>query len=310
MAVPAKTPIPCPVCGSNDFRVVHEPWNGEADPAKLYGVSASIQGTQRMVDCRQCGLMYENPRYPADVILQGYAASDDGDSGHNSQYGMRVGSFTRALKRLRPHLPAPGARVLDIGSAGGAFLEAAGRFGYDAWGLEPSAFRARAGRERGLQIEQGTIESHGFAPKSFDMVTLWDVIEHLPDPLDALRRVKALLKPGGILLLNFLDIDTWQARLAGRRFWWIVAAHLTQFSPSTITEICRRAGFQAFHFRPYWQALEIGYLERLATTYYKNPLLRLAEKLTPGLLKKLAIPFYASQTTALARLQDSAEAGR
>ena len=202
MAWPAKTLISCPVCGSDDFSVVYEPWSREADPARLYGASASIQGTQRMVDCGQCGLMYENPRYPADVILRGYAASDDGDNGHSNQYDMRVGSFTRALKRLQPHLPAKGARILDIGSAGGAFLEAAGHFGYDAWGMEPSAFRVAKGRERGLQIEQGVIENHNFIAESFDMVTLWDVIEHLPDPLDALRRVKPLLKPGGTLLLN------------------------------------------------------------------------------------------------------------
>ena len=307
MGLPAKTPIACPVCGSDDFTVVYEPWVAERDPAKLYGVAASIQGTQRMVNCSQCSLMYENPRYPAEVILQGYAASEDG--GHDSQHDMRVGSFYRGLKRLAPQLPAQGARVLDIGSAGGAFLEAAGRFGYDAWGMEPSGFRVSKGKERGLQIEQGVIESHSFAPATFDMVTLWDVIEHLPDPLDALRRISKLLKPGGILLLNFPDIDTWQARLTGKHFWWIVAAHLTQFSPATITEICKRAGFRTFHFQRYWQSMEFGYLERLATTYYKIPLMGLAEKWTPQRMKKVGIPFYASQTTALARLDDAGAPG-
>ncbi len=63
-----------------------------------------------------------------------------------------------------------------------------------------------------MQIEQGFIENHSFAPASFDMVILWDVIEHLLDPLDALCRLRSLLKPGGALLLNFRDIDTWQAR--------------------------------------------------------------------------------------------------
>lgn len=302
MTVPEKALIACPVCGSQEFTVTYEPWVAERDPAILYGVAASIQGTQRMVTCRQCSLMYENPRYPADVILQGYAASEDG--GHDSQHEMRVGSFYRALKKLESRLPAKGARVLDIGTAGGAFLEAARRFGYDAWGLEPSAFRVSRGKERGLQIEQGVIESHNFAPASFDMVSLWDVIEHLPDPLDALKRIRGLLKPGGILLLNFPDIDTWQARLTGKHFWWIVAAHLTQFSPRTITEICRRAGYQTFHFQRFWQSMEFGYLERLATTYYKIPLMGLAERLTPQGMKKLSIPFYASQTTALARLDD------
>lgn len=299
MISPAKLLIPCPVCASADFDVTYEPWVTELDPAKLYGTATGIHGTQRMVTCKQCGLLYENPRYPADVIVQGYMASDD--AGHDSQYEMRVKSFSKVLKKLGSRIPPVGSKVLDVGAAGGAFLEAATRHGYDAWGLEPSWFRVSRGKERGLQIEQGVIENHSFAPESFDMVTLWDVIEHMPDPLDSLRRVHALLKPGGTLLLNFPDIDTWQARLVGRHFWWILSAHLVQFSPSTIREICKRSGFQTFHFQPYWQSLEFGYLERMANTYYKIPLAGLAEKLTPRALKRVGIPFYASQTTALAK---------
>ena len=219
MTFPAKILIPCPVCASTQFAVTYEPWIDEPDPAKLYGLATGIHGTQRMVTCRQCGLVYENPRYPAEVIVQGYMAADD--PGHDSQHETRVNSFFRALKKLAPRLPPPGAKILDIGTAGGAFLDAAQRFGYDAWGLEPSHFRVSRGKARGLQIEQGVIENHNFVPGSFDMVTLWDVIEHMADPVDALNRVHALLKPGGMLLLNFPDIDTWQARLAGKHFWWI-----------------------------------------------------------------------------------------
>lgn len=299
MTAPVKILMSCPVCGCADFTVTYEPWVDEPDPAKLYGTATGIHGTQRMVTCRECGLLYENPRYPAEAIVQGYMASDD--AGHDSQYKMRVHSFSKALNKLAPRLPPKGAKVLDIGAAGGAFLDAATQFGYDAWGLEPSWFRVSRGKERGLHIEQGVIDNHSFAPESFDMVTLWDVIEHMPDPLDSLRRVHALLKPGGTLLLNFPDIDTWQARLAGKHFWWIISAHLAQYSPSTIKEICKHSGFETFHFQPYWQWLELGYLERMANTYYKIPLAGLVEKLTPGKLKNVSLPFYASQTTGLAK---------
>jgi 2-polyprenyl-3-methyl-5-hydroxy-6-metoxy-1,4-benzoquinol methylase len=167
----------------------------ESDPAKLYGLPTGVRDAQRMVACRQCGLLYENPRYPADVIVQGYMASED--TGHDSQYDMRVQSFLNALRKLAKRLPPAGAKVLDIGTASGAFLDAATKYGYDAWGLEPSMLRVDMGKRRGLQIEQGVIENHSFAPASFDMATLWDVIEHIPDPAAALRHVHALLKPGG-----------------------------------------------------------------------------------------------------------------
>ena len=118
---------------------------------------------------------------------------------------------------------------IDELQAGGAFLEAAGRFGYDSWGIEPSWFLVSKGKQRGLQIEQGLIENHSFAPASFDMVILWDVIEHLLDPLDALCRIRSLLKSGGALLLNFRDIDTWQARSPASMLLICVAAYI--FTP-------------------------------------------------------------------------------
>jgi SAM-dependent methyltransferase len=284
---------------STEFQVLYEPWVKENDPAQLYGVATGIHGTQRLVKCKTCTLVYENPRYPAEVIVQGYMASHD--AGHDSQFSSRVESFYGALKKSRRVLPPPGSKVLDIGTASGAFMDAAQRFGYDVWGLEPSRLRVAQAKQRGLRVEQGVVENHPFAPHSFDMVTLWDVIEHMTDPLESLKKVHSLLKPGGFLLLNFPDIDTWQARLAGKHFWWILSAHLTQFSPTTIREICKRSGFDAFHFTPFWQALEPGYLEKMALAYYDNPLFRLGEKLTPKWLKKTAIPFYASQTTGLAR---------
>jgi SAM-dependent methyltransferase len=294
-----KSLIPCPVCASAEFDVVYEPWASESDPAKLYGAASGLPGTQRLVKCRHCSLLYENPRYPGSIIVQGYMASDD--SGHDSQHGMRVRSFHNALNKLSRHLPSPGAKVLDIGTAGGAFLEAATAFGYDAWGMEPSRFLVEKGKARGLKIEQGTIESHSFPPESFDMVSLWDVLEHVPEPRQALVEIRKLLKPEGVLLINYPDIDTWQARLAGKRFWWLISVHLQHFSPSTIREICRGSGFESFHFKPYWQTLEFGYLERMAV-HFRVPLASLGERLTPKFVQRLPIPYYASQTTALARL--------
>jgi SAM-dependent methyltransferase len=244
-------------------------------------------------------LIYENPRFPAETIVQGYMASDD--AGHDSQYAMRVLSFHRALQKLARHIPPPGARVLDIGTAGGAFLDAAARFGYDAHGLEPSRYLVEKGKQRGLKIEQGIIEDHTYPEHSFDMVCLWDVLEHVPEPREALQAVRKLLKPDGILLINYPDIGTLQAKLAGRRFWWLLSVHLQHFSPDTVRKLCARTGFTAFHFARYWQTLEFGYLEHMAV-HYKIPLAGLLTKMTPGFIQRIPIPYFASQTTALARL--------
>jgi len=172
--MPEKIKQPCPVCGSEKEEILYEPWVNEADPAKLYGAASGIPGTQRIVKCTDCEMIFESPRYDAATIVKGYMASQEGE--HDSQYPMRVYSFYRTLKKHAKLLPAPGAKVLDIGTAGGAFLDAAKQYGYNAYGMEPSADLVARGKVRGLQIEQGTIESHNFAQGSFDMVCLWDVI--------------------------------------------------------------------------------------------------------------------------------------
>jgi SAM-dependent methyltransferase len=297
--VPRKVPIACPVCDSSRCEVIYEPWVEVSDPAKLYGAASGIPGTQTLVRCVDCGMIYENPRYPAEVIVQGYMASDD--AGHDSQHAMRILSFYRTLKKLKHLLPPSGSRVLDIGTAGGAFLDAATQFGYDAVGMEPSRYLVEKGKMRGLKIEQGVIDNHSFAPASFDMVCLWDVIEHLPDPRGSLAKIRKLLKPDGVLLINYPDVGTWPAKLAGRRFWWILSVHLHHFTRQSIAEICRRTGFEAYHFRRYWQTLEFGYLERMAI-HYNIPLAKLLTDLTPGFIQHLPLSYYASQTTALARV--------
>ena len=295
----AKQHIKCPVCGADDFTVKYEPWADASDPVKLYGAASGVQGTQRLVTCAACAMIYENPRFPDEIILAGYTSSEEG--GHDSQYRMRVQSFHRALVKLARRLPPKGSRILDIGTAGGAFLDAADRFGYQAFGLEPSKFLAEQGNGRGLKIQRGTIVDHPFEPASFDMVCLWDVIEHLTDPKGALVDIRRLLRADGILLINFPDIGTWQARLAGRRFWWLLSVHLHHFKRKTISEICVRTGFETFHFQRYWQTLEFGYLERMAA-HLGIPLAALITRLTPASIQRIPIPYYASQTTALARL--------
>lgn len=295
----SRVPHSCPVCESSNQQLFCDSWVKESDPAKLYGAASGIPGTQRLVKCQDCEMIYESPRYEAKTIVQGYMSSQEAD--HDSQYSMRVKSFYLTLKKHSHHIPPSGAKVLDIGTAGGAFLEAASQYGYRAYGMEPSADLVGRGKSRGLNIEQGTIEDHCFELNSFDMVCLWDVIEHLPNPREALIEAKKLLKPNGILLINYPDIGTWQAKIAGKRFWWILSVHLHHFTRKSISEICKKTGFEAFHFQRYWQVLEFGYLERMAI-HYKIPLTKMITRLTPQFIQSIPIPYYASQTTALARI--------
>lgn len=302
--MPQKIAILCPLCQSADYTVTYRPSSTIDDPALLYGAASGVRGTQQLVTCRGCGMLYENPRYPEADIIAGYAASQE--SGHDSQFDLRVGSFLEALTRLAADLPRRGAKVLDIGSAGGAFLSAAQQFGYEAYGLEPSHDLVQQATRRGLNVRQGTLDRHDFAPTSFDLVCFWDVLEHVVDPIKTLRQARALLKPDGVLLVNYPDIGTWAARLMGRRFWWILSSHVVHFSPQTMRLACAKAGFQATKFAPYWQALELGYLFSVAG-HLGVPFARQVGQWLPKSVARLRIRYWASQTTALARMDGGAK---
>ena len=290
--------VNCAVCDSNKYAVFLEPSQIVDDPKLLYGADSGLRGVQKLVRCLDCDLIYENPRLSDQAILSGYQSAEN--IGHDTQHHMRVRSFFKSLQRHRQFFPSPNLRVLDIGTAGGGFLEAAQTMGFDAHGLEPSTNLAEQGRKRGLKIHCGTIEKNEFDAGSFDLVTLWDVIEHLPRPKDALVECRRLLKPGGLIMVNFPDIGTFQARLAGKNFWWLLSVHLHHFSKKNMASLVEQNGFNVIRFSRHWQTLEFGYLEKMAA-HLGVPFAALIEKFTPNVVKQMPFPYYASQTTLIAK---------
>ena len=152
-----------------------------------------------------------------------------------------------------------------------------------------------------MTIHHGTLESLSKDIGTFDIICLWDVIEHLYDPGQCIDDLRQNMNPGGVLLINFPDIGTVQAKIFGKHFWWILSVHLQHFTRTTISDLCNRRGFEPYHFSKYWQVLEFGYLEEMAA-HLGVPFASLIHKYTPSFLKKWQVPYYASQTTLIARL--------
>jgi len=138
-----------------------------------------------------------------------------------------------------------GGRLLDIGCAAGFFLEAASRF-YDVTGVELSEFAARHARnEFGHRVVTGDITELDFGDELFDVVTLWNTVEHLADPLSTLRKTATLSRPGALLVLTTGNVAGPLARrdLSG---WNLMhpPEHLFYFSPRTIERLLARSGFE------------------------------------------------------------------
>jgi len=151
-------------------------------------------------------------------------------------------------------------RLLEVGVSTGYFLNAA-RVDYEVTGLEPSDWACRIARERfGLAVYPETLESsRRFAPGSFDVVAMIDVIEHLSDPRAAVRRAVELLRPGGLLYLVTPDIGSLSARLL-RGYWWgLRPAHLYYFDQSTIGRLLDSEGLEMVLSKSFGRIFSYGY---------------------------------------------------
>ena len=298
-----KKNINCPICEKNDFSIFLEKKVNIIDPIKLYGAANGIKDTQDLVKCNNCSLIYENPRLDEELIIYGYANSNEDD--HDTQYNLRVKSFYNAISKIKDLLPKD-PYILDVGSAGGAFLEAAKKHGFNnVEGIEPSKDLCKKSRLRKHKIFNGDLKDfikNNNYNKKFDLICYWDVIEHLAYPKKELEISKQILKKDGLLLINFPDIGTFQAKLFGKKFWWIISVHLIHFTKDTMKNLFQSVGFETVRISKYWQFLEFGYLIQMAIklNFFGASLIN---KLIPNFLKKIPLPYYASQTTILGKLK-------
>jgi ubiquinone/menaquinone biosynthesis C-methylase UbiE len=138
-----------------------------------------------------------------------------------------------------------GAHLLDIGCGEGFFLFNASKYGYATKGVEVSQDAAAYARnEFGLDVEEKPFEELRFPENHFDVVTLWQVLEHMLYPLMVLKEVHRILKPGGMLVVTTPDIEKAPARILGKRWWCITRLHINQFTTKTLTNILKNAGFK------------------------------------------------------------------
>jgi ubiquinone/menaquinone biosynthesis C-methylase UbiE len=147
-----------------------------------------------------------------------------------------------------------------VGAYTGVFVEIAAQHGWDAWGVEPSRWAVERARDRDLQMVQGTLETADLPESHFDVVTMWDVIEHLTDPREALRQAHRLLKPGGLLVVHTIDIESLFARLMGPRWPWLMEMHIYYFSRRTLREMLKKCGFKVLSDESQGRYLRLGYL--------------------------------------------------
>ncbi len=253
--------VACNLCGSSRTRLrFPSTLSRRGDRAADFRCTSDGYGIHPpIVQCLDCGLIYTNPRYGAAEIAEAYRAVED--PLYMLEREGRVLTFERHLRPIEALAgPGQGRRLLDVGCHIGVFLEIAGAHGWEAWGVEPSRWAVEIARAKGLRVIEGTLREAAFPDAWFDVVTMWDVIEHLSDPMGELREVYRILKPGGWAVIHTMDIESPFARLLGARWPWLMEMHLYYFSRRTLRRMLERAGFQVVRTAAEGRYLRLGYL--------------------------------------------------
>lgn len=221
------------------------PWCGHDDPAGRYPAL-------HVVDCRRCGLRFASPQLNgaarAALYAEAYFRSDDshalGYDDYDADRPQLLRTFRARLRELAHQMDASG-RLLDVGCATGICVHAARDLGWEAEGIDVSAYAVTVGRERyGLPLHCSDVVTWRSDLAPYDAITMWDYLEHVPDPLRTLRAVYALLRPGGRLVLTIPDVASWPARAFRER--WIGYKrdeHLVYFRRAHLRAFLRAAGF-------------------------------------------------------------------
>jgi SAM-dependent methyltransferase len=198
------------------------------------------------VHCASCGTLILSPRPPDEF----YQVMGDGEDFYGEQYWTRHQQEAHGLPdinvRARNDLRRPPARVLDIGCAHGAFVYLLEQAGFDAIGLELSSWVAAFARERfGAEVRSGKL-TEVFPDSRFDVIVMFDVLEHLLDPIDALHAIAERLVPGGMIFVQtpcYRDEGPTWSMLKDPE-------HTYLFNRASVERLFRACGFKSLSWLP------------------------------------------------------------
>lgn len=235
----------CPVCGSK-----------ESGPF-LFTKDYFLSGEEFTISkCRSCGFRFTNPRPLAEELGRYYQSTDyishsDARKGLFASVYQQVRKYTLGRKYALISKYHQQGKILDIGCATGQFLHYMGNRGWDVAGIEPDEkTRERAIAEFDLKVfpeEQLNI----FEKSSFDVISMWHVLEHVSDLNQRVAQLKQLLKPGGTLVIALPNCNAYDARKYGP-FWagYDVPRHLYHFTKADVDLLFGKYGFTIVRVLP------------------------------------------------------------
>jgi 2-polyprenyl-3-methyl-5-hydroxy-6-metoxy-1,4-benzoquinol methylase len=214
-----------------------------------------LPGIFNVVRCNTCGLMRTNPR-PTPVTIGYYYTDEYGPfrgtrineevSGNYKLKTKIIASLKKVIAFKTNTIPelTPG-RLLEIGCASGSFLYKMQKRNWFVQGIEPSTTACQNARKHGINVFNGSVESAPAPEQPYDLIVGWMVLEHLHDPVGALKLLNKWSKPGGWIVLSVPNADCMEFRLF-RHEWYALQlpTHLYHFTPTTLKNLLFKCGWK------------------------------------------------------------------
>lgn len=261
----SNTVFTCALCGVNEYRVVVQGKTSRQQAAghgeiSMEDYACTNRGHGKffqVVECTSCGLRSLYPLPHLKAIEEAYTKVKDNE--YLTIEPSREVAFMKLIKRLARYVK-PSGKLLDVGCYTGVFPLLAQRAGWDSYGIEPSDWAASVAEKRlPGKIQTGYLSQAPWPEASFDLVTSWDVIEHVTDPVREIGLMARALKPGGWLFLSTMATDALVVKVLGSRWPWYMPMHLFYFTPKTLQAFVQKAGLTPIAIMPYPHYTTIQY---------------------------------------------------
>jgi len=231
----------CAWCGSEDYDVV----------VRGADLLVGLPGEFQFVRCCQCGLYRQNPYLDWEDLKDYYPEDYSSYQPQAAEISSKVKRWDKRYglwKRVNlVHKYAPSGRWVDIGAGTGRILQEASLWGkWELMGIEPVDNAAHYIRNTlGVEIFSDRLENFTGYQKTFDVVTMWDVMEHLEEPIKGIEKVREILKPGGHFVFAIPNMDSWDRKVF-KKYWigYDLPRHMTLFPTDLLRTVLQENGFE------------------------------------------------------------------
>jgi len=240
--------------------------------------------------CSNCSVLFMDPQLSDEEITALYseqyykAWGISGPSENDVSKQMKIDTFQLRLNQIQKHVKS--GKVLDIGCATGFFLEAAQSRGFDPYGIEFSEYSSKFAKKKFGEnaIFNGKLEDCDFPEAMFDVITMFDLIEHVRVPTDILAKAAKLLKPDGIIMITTPHSKSRSNKMMGTRWTHYKKEHFFYFDKTSLDYIAKENNLEMIFSGSSKKALNVYYLQSQFNVYKHwlfTPLINFAYAILP-----------------------------